>query len=153
MGTSRIHSSPVTSEFFGEVTIQNCWGMYSSFDALDFDLSLLPTSVLFFNSCVIGSDESEWDFVSGNSSSPHTPAIVQITLSSFKLHLSLCEGDCFNNSCNKTLKWFQVCYASRIVCVFMKINFPACITKYFVTRWHFTLKIGSDDCDGFIGPN
>jgi len=34
-----IHSSPVASECFGEVTIQNCWRMYSSVHAWDFDLS------------------------------------------------------------------------------------------------------------------
>ena len=73
--------------------------------------------------------------MTGNSASCHTPAIVQITFSSVKLHISLCEADCFNNLCNEALlQLFNVCYASRIVCVFMKINFHARIFNFLVTR-------------------
>jgi hypothetical protein len=57
---------------------------------------------------------------------PHSPAAAQITLSSVKLYLSLSEVDCYCALWNEILlQSLNAFYASKTVCILLKINLPA----------------------------
>jgi hypothetical protein len=97
-------------------------------------------------------------------SCPHSSAIVQITLSSVSICLSLSEVDCCHALCNGTcLQICNVFYASKKVFV-LKLSYFLHFCGYFMfllllfhmflqPNCHFALKIDSNSCDGCTSPN
>jgi hypothetical protein len=64
---------------------------------------------------------------------PHSPATVQITLSSVKPCLSFIEMDCFHALWNDTvLQFFSVYYASKNNCILFEINFHSFYYSVFL---------------------
>jgi hypothetical protein len=93
----------------------------------------------------------------------HSPAIAQITLSSVELCLSLSEVVCSRALWNKTLlQSFNVFYASTNCLHFIKNKFSCFFIFFEVTLYFhdflepnqcFTVKMNSDVCGCFTGPN
>ena len=151
------------------------WCLWTS-SVQDLDLSWLRILMPLFRPFMTDSDESRWTHVTCKSS----PAVVQATLSSVKLRLSLCEGDCLCASRNETDVIISVCYVSvslfvKLTCMLFELVVHTCARSFLYTHEHaaccthmrtqflllvcrhflqpnriFTFEVYSDVRDGFV---
>ena len=78
----------------------------------------------------------------------HYTAVVQITLNSVKLRISLIESDCCCTLWNETLPSFNVFYASKkVYCIKDKLSYFIRFLGYFIYFWYF---VNSWTCASYV---